>query len=75
MMERSLGHQDQKSRGHQSDETMELSPFVYQNLSGPSQIRVVSILPGKPDAAMNLELEHVDLDSESKYECLSYFVS
>ena len=71
-MERSLGHQDQKSRGHQSDETMELSPFVYQNFSGPSQIRVVSILPGKPDAAMNLELEHVDLDSESKYECLSY---
>ena len=51
---------------------MELSPFEYQDLSGPSQIRVVSILAGKPDAAMNLELEHVDLDSGPTYECLSY---
>jgi hypothetical protein len=71
-MERSSGQQDQKSQGHQSHETMELFPFEYQTLSGPSQIRVVSILPGKPDAAMNLELEQVDLDSNSKYECLSY---
>lgn len=72
MMERSSGHQDQKSQGNQSDETTELSPFEYQTLSGSSQIRVVSILPGKPDTAINLELEHVDLDSDPKYECLSY---
>lgn len=71
-MERSLGEQDQNSQGDQSNETMEQSPFEYQALSGSSHIRVVSILPGKPDAAMNLELAHVDLDSESKYECLSY---
>jgi hypothetical protein len=51
---------------------MELPLFEYQALSGLSQIRVVAILPNERDAAMKLELEHADLDSDVEYECLSY---
>jgi hypothetical protein len=51
---------------------MELPLFEYQALSGPSQIRIVTILPNEREAAMKLELEHTDMDSDLEYECLSY---
>ncbi|KAH7071574.1 heterokaryon incompatibility protein-domain-containing protein [Paraphoma chrysanthemicola] len=51
---------------------MELRHFKYQSLSGSSTIRLVTILPGERIAQLILELEHVDLDSASRYECLSY---
>jgi hypothetical protein len=51
---------------------MELPLFEYQALSGPNQIRLVTILSNERGAAMKLELEHTDMDSDLKYECLSY---
>jgi hypothetical protein len=51
---------------------METPLFQHQALSEPSQIRLLTILPGERKAAMILELEHADLESDLTYECLSY---
>lgn len=48
------------------------APFHYQPLSEPGQIRLVTILPGDQGAYLQLQLEHIDLTSNAKYECLSY---
>jgi hypothetical protein len=51
---------------------MELPLFQHHVLSGPSQIRLITILPDERTAAMKLELEHTNINSNPKYECLSY---
>jgi hypothetical protein len=51
---------------------MELSLFQHQAFSGSNQIRLLTILPGEKNAAVKLELEHTDIESDVKYECLSY---
>lgn len=51
---------------------MELPLFKYQALSGLNWIRIATVLPGQWEAALNLELEQIDLDCYHRYECLSY---
>ncbi|KAH8643121.1 hypothetical protein IG631_00584 [Alternaria alternata] len=51
---------------------MELPPFQYQSLAGSNQIRLITILHREQDSAMELELEHVEMNSSPRYECLSY---
>lgn len=51
---------------------MDIPRFKYQALSGPNQIRVVTICPGTRETAIGLQLEQVDIDSGFAYECLSY---
>jgi hypothetical protein len=51
---------------------MELPPFQYQSLAGSNQIRLITILHHEQESAIELELELVDLNSDHKYECLSY---
>jgi hypothetical protein len=51
---------------------MERSFFEHQAFSGPNQIRLITILPAERKAPMKLELEHTELYSAVKYECLSY---
>jgi hypothetical protein len=51
---------------------MELPSFQYQSLAGSNQIRLITILPQELESAMELKLEHVDMNSHPRYECLSY---
>jgi hypothetical protein len=51
---------------------MELPPFQYQSLAGSNQIRLINILYREQESAIELELEQVDLNSDHRYECLSY---
>jgi hypothetical protein len=51
---------------------MELPSYRYESLDGPGQIRLVTILPQERGPAIRLTIEHVDMESQPKYECLSY---
>ncbi|KAG9192732.1 hypothetical protein G6011_11466 [Alternaria panax] len=52
--------------------TIEPLPFQYQSLVESNQIRLITILPQELGSGIRLELEHVDMNSDPKYECLSY---
>jgi hypothetical protein len=65
--------QDRPSKGSKTRcLTMELPPFQYEALTGLSQIRLVTILPGERSKTVELQLEHADMISSLKHECLSY---
>jgi hypothetical protein len=46
--------------------------FQYAPLSGPSDIRLVVLHPGRGDDPVRCQLKHVALDRNPQYEALSY---
>lgn len=46
--------------------------YHYDPLDDPGELRLIRILPGKPDDAVECELEHTNADNPKAYECLSY---
>ena len=46
--------------------------YQYKSLAAPDHIRLITILPGERGSAIKLGIEHADINSHPKYECLSY---
>ena len=51
---------------------MDCPSYQYKSLAAPDHIRLITILPGERGSAIKLGIEHADINSHPKYECLSY---
>ena len=51
---------------------MDCPSYQYKSLAAPDQIRLITILPEERGSAIKLGIEHADINSHPKYECLSY---